>query len=128
MNNLFQSGSFTLHSGSISDFKIECDNLLPTDFIALANRVGKKFTFGSVEGVPTGGLEFAEYCKAHINPSSDILLIVDDVLTTGASIEELRKRYGYGDGNYGGPIIGVVIFARGKCPDWVTPIFQMWEE
>src|SRR5204862_234699 len=26
-----------------------------------------------------------------------------------------------------GKVIGVVIFARGKCPSWVTPIFNYWD-
>lgn len=45
-------------------------------------------------------------------------VIVDDVLTTGESMEEMRL-------HYSSRTIGVVLFARGKCPDWVTPIFSL---
>ena len=44
------------------------------------------------------------------------MLIVDDVFTTGASMEALHTP---GD-------IGAVVFARGLCPSWITPLFQMW--
>jgi orotate phosphoribosyltransferase len=49
-------------------------------------------------------------------------LIVDDVLTTGKSMEEMRKKHS------NVLTIGVVLFARGKCPKWVEPIFNMWDE
>ncbi len=114
-----------MNSGKHSNFKIECDNLKPLDLQILADLVREKFTFGEVYGVPRGGLEFAEYCKAHIDPESNNILVVDNVLTTGASMEEIRISLAK---LYKGTIIGVVIFARGKCPNWVTPIFQMWEE
>ncbi|KKL20362.1 hypothetical protein LCGC14_2456230, partial [marine sediment metagenome] len=48
---------------------------------------------------------------------SSTLLIVDDVLTTGASMEKQRA----GRTN----TIGAVIFARGDCPAWVKPLFAM---
>jgi hypothetical protein len=47
-------------------------------------------------------------------------LIVDDVLTTGASMEAARAKLWPGS-----LPLGVVIFARGPCPDWVWPIFRL---
>ena len=53
--------------------------------------------------------------------SSDAVegLIVDDVLTTGGSMVDHRAALG------GSRCKGVVIFARGECPSWVVPLFQM---
>jgi len=44
-------------------------------------------------------------------------LIVDDVLTTGTSMIEMQKQYPNA--------IGVVMFARGPCPSWVSSIFSL---
>lgn len=118
---LFERKSFIMHSGEKSDFKIECDALTDEDIETLALLISKKYKFCNVYGVPSGGtiLEQA-LVKYMTNDPKDSLLIVDDVLTSGGSMEEVRERLNNKH------IQGVVIFARGKCPDWVTPIFQMW--
>jgi orotate phosphoribosyltransferase len=113
--SLFQRGAFKLHSGAFTDWKIDCDALTDEDIETLAEQIGRRFRFGSVEGVPTGGLRLAVALERYLLPDSLPLLIVDDVLTTGASMEEQRA---------GRDAIGVVIFSRGACPGWVTPIFQ----
>jgi len=74
--------------------------------------VADKLKFGAVEGVPSGGLRFAEALRQY--QSAGPLLIADDVLTTGASMELHRA---------GRDALGVVIFARGPCPAWVAPKF-----
>lgn len=57
---------------------------------------------------------------------ADGLLLVDDVLTTGGSLEALRASYlvqpkpGYARDQ----IQGAVMFARGECPTWIKPVFQ----
>ena len=52
----------------------------------------------------------------------DPICIVDDVLTTGGSMNGfLQKRSWRNPTDY----IGWVVFARAKCPDWVTALFQM---
>ena len=122
---LFQLGNFILHSGYSSPFKIECDALDDGDYAALAEIVANKFRFSTVVGVPTGGIKFAKALSYHaIRTPSYPALIVDDVLTTGGSMGEAGLKYTslYPRSS----IIGVVIFARGKCPEWITPIFQMW--
>jgi hypothetical protein len=54
-------------------------------------------------------------------------LIVDDVLTTGGSMERARDKH-RGQGPAGRPgIIGAVVFARGQCPHWIRCLFQMPE-
>lgn len=121
--NLFRSGEFTLHSGIETRWKIECDALTGHDLHTLASIIARNIPpFRTVEGVPTGGLRLAtmlrEYETLYIG---DPLLIVDDVLTTGASYEKQRA---------GRDAIGVVLFARGKLPDGVVAVFKMpegWE-
>ena len=67
-------------------------------------------------GVPTGGTRLADALGPY-KTDEGVDLIVDDVLSTGASMEEARKQFL--------DPIGVVIFARGQCPDWVYPVFEM---
>lgn len=119
--SLFQLGPIRLHSGSVSSFKIDCDALTDDDIAALAAMLYERLpSFGNVEGVPRGGLRLAAallpYREAHSGITDDPLLIVDDVATTGASLERHRA---------GRPAIGAVIFARGPVPPWVTPLFSM---
>lgn len=111
---LFRVGSFALHSGSTSSFKIDCDALTDEDLHALAAMFAERRSWSAVEGVPTGGIRFARALATFAGYGP--LLIADDVLTTGASMEEQRA-----DRN----CIGVVIFARGPCPTWVTPLFDL---
>lgn len=112
---LFQTGNFRLHSGAEADFKIECDALTDHDWAALAGIMVTRIPpFGEVEGVPSGGLQLA--AELEVYASEGPVLIVDDVLTTGASMEEQRA---------GRDAIGAVVFARGECPEWVTPLFTL---
>lgn len=121
---LFQRGTFKLHSGAETWFKIDCDSLSEGDLDTLALLVAEDCRIGPfylVEGVPTGGLRFAKALEKYaLSKYKDIqnprILIVDDVLTTGASMEEQRA---------GRDAQGVVIFARGTCPSWIVPLFQM---
>ena len=48
-------------------------------------------------------------------------LIADDVLTTGKSM--IKAREDLGDPR----AIGVVVVARGECPNWVWPILTVNE-
>lgn len=122
-NPLFVKTNIILHSGQASDFKIECDHLTDEDIETLAYLVSKKFEFAYVYGVPTGGNRLKEALEKYCDPKhTNKRLLVDDVLTTGRSMEEMKKMFL----NPQIPIQGVVIFARGKCPDWIVPIFKMW--
>lgn len=121
--SLFQRQNIVLHSGQASDFKIECDDLSFSDIETLCYLISKKFKFSEVFGVPRGGLKFQEGLKKYRTLRSDLdpTLIVDDVLTTGDSMTEYVKEH-----EIKNPV-GVVIFARGKCPLWIKPMFQMWD-
>lgn len=117
--SLFQTGDFSLHSGARSIWKIECDALTPEDWRALAAMAAEILPpFGCVVGVPRGGLPFADALTQYVSPSP-LLLIADDVLTTGASMEEMLAAH-----DSSGPVIGVCVFARGPAPEWVTPLFR----
>jgi hypothetical protein len=87
--------------------------------------------FSSVEGVPRGGqrLEQALRPFATIGPH----LIVDDVLTTGRSMEKAKSDFAGAQHrlteiqSLGLGIIGAVIFARGQLPYWIKALFKMPE-
>lgn len=114
---LFVPGAFQAHSGQMLRWKIECDALTDEDWKGLALILGPKLKpFGSVVGIPRGGLILASMLRSY-SVVSETLLIVDDVLTTGRSMKE--HRVGFEDA------IGAVAFARGPCPDWITPACQI---
>jgi len=118
--NLFRFGDFNLNSGRSSFFKIDCDALTDEDIETLAFIIQKEFRFSKVVGIPTGGTRIAEALEQWRKVYGP-LLIVDDVLTTGGSMEREKEKYPEDI------IIGVVIFARGECPEWIHPIFDMCE-
>ncbi len=110
---LFVKQSFAMHSGSVGQWKIECDALSTIDFDALAFMLSEILPpFGRVYGIPRGGTKLAHSMRPYL--TSGPLLVVDDVLTTGSSM----KRHMQDDD------FGAVIFARGPCPPNITPLFQ----
>ena len=118
--HLFNIGEFRLHSGQMSDFKIDCDALADNDLAALAFLYARRHVFGEVVSVPTGGDRFAAALAEHSTDGPS--LIVDDVWTTGGSMRALLTIR---------PVqqhLGVVIFARSRPDGWVTPLFMMGEE
>ncbi len=138
MTSLFVPGDFWSHSGRRLPFKVECDVLTERDLDLfgelIATRLYAGWEFGHVVGVPKGqpggrdnGGVLAQYVKRHLTlHDADQLirpvLIVDDVLTTGKSMEETRARKADRE------CIGAVIFARGPCPAWVKPLFTLNEK
>lgn len=110
---------FESHSGLSLDWKIECDALTKDDWDTLAFIVSENFSFKTVKGVPTGGWKFAEALRYYENENSTYHLIVDDVLTTGTSMDEALGMHIHQES-----VFGIVVFARGKCSKWITPIFQ----
>ena len=126
--SLFQWGNFTLHSGMQTWWRIDCDNLTNSEIHLLAKLIAEKVgTYhevscpeshpgSAVHGLKAALLQYREPRYA----GKKIMLLVDDVLTSGATMQHIKdlnnKYYEYK---------GAVIFARGLCPDWVTPIFQM---
>jgi orotate phosphoribosyltransferase len=121
-NSLFEKKSFIMHSGEKSDFKIECDTLTSEDIETLAYLISRRFEFNGVYGIPTGGVKIANALKKYTNKKAIDYLIVDDVITTGNSMEEAADKFKYRE-----PIIGVVLFARNRYPisRWIYPMFSM---
>ncbi len=111
---LFVPGIFTSAAGLKLAWKIECDNLTHEDWETIASMVGPYLSFSDVEGVPKGGLVFAEALKQWGYGSG--LLIVDDVLTTGLSMERCR---------HGRAANGLVLFARGPCLPWISAVWTL---
>lgn len=122
--NLFQKVDLALSSGQKSDFKIECDALTDEDWECLAYFISKKVNFHSVRGIRWGGVKLEIHLQKYCIKDDLPLLICDDVLTTGNSMTKERDEF-ISKGIKKKDIRGVVIFARGKCPNWITPLFQM---
>lgn len=132
--SLFKRKKFISHSGKSLDFKIECDMLKNSDWEAIAFIIHVKMRFQSVTGIPRGGLKLAKKLEQYTEVGNKTLphLIVDDVLTTGKSMEKMRDELVYVERKTQGGILGVVLFSRQSVEDedllgWVFPIFQIWK-
>ncbi len=124
--SLIQLGNIVLHSGATSYFKLVADAFIYDNLdglvLLICQMVGP---FSSVEGVPQGGLRLAEALRPFTGGDGPHL-IVDDVLTTGGSMEIVRGSY-LASRPEGTTAVGAVVFARGQCPPWVKPLLQMPE-
>lgn len=113
---IFQQGDFTLASGIKSWWKIECDQLTYDDWQCLARIAIERLPpFSEVIGVPRGGLLFAKALQQY-KYEHGLLLVVDDVYTTGKSIAKYLKPVG----------IGLVAFARTRPPNHIYALWQLW--
>ncbi len=104
--------SFVMHSGATSDFKVECDGLTNEEIETFALLIAKRFRFRIVDGIPAGGFPIANALQKYCSPAAMVRLIVDDVLTTGASMNAARHNGGdigvvlSGLGSSGFPVLG----------------------
>lgn len=120
--NLFQMGNFTFHSGAKSHWKFDCDALTAEDWETITDMIVQRVSyFSRVIGIPRGGTKLAELLKPFENSLVDRLLIIDDVYTTGASMEKAKIE----NTTLTNQIIGVVVFARDQTPDWILPILTL---
>lgn len=125
---LFDPAPFVSHSGVRLPFKVDCDGFSDDDIAALAQIAAggfqrRRIHFGVVHGVPRGGLRLAHAMTPYVTPASPGVLIVDDVMTTGASMEAARALHGAHNNG-----IGLVIVERfhTRClPPWVYSIFTI---
>jgi len=121
---LFVDVKFIASSGQELSWKVECNAISEAEWDWAAARVAERFTFREVHGIPGGGLPFEKALRPYIQKDGHCFLIVDDVLTTGGSMEkakeDLRRRH------KGVPRIGVVLFARVSPPPWIGALWQHW--
>jgi len=123
--NIFQEVDFKSHSGLDLSWKIECDGVSKKEWKCLTEMIMdyEKRPFQSAIGIPRGGVVLGSYLNQYSteNPD-DPILIVDDVLTTGGSMEEFKRERMFRNPT---KYIGWVIFARGFPPQWCRALFQM---
>jgi hypothetical protein len=119
---VFKYGTLNTHSGLQFSFKIDCDRLQDTDISCFVRIITHKFIFSRVVGVPRGGLRLAEALRPHCVPGYPVM-VVDDVMTTGASMEEARAAVLAEEP--GASVNGVVMFSRGRELPWVWPILRV---
>ena len=121
--HLFVEEDFTGHSGGQLHWKIEMDALDEAEWKCIARMIMEYETrpFQAAIGIPRGGLTLSSYLNVYStqNPE-DPYLIVDDVLTTGGSMDEFKEEH-FKDKK----VVGWVVFSRNRPPDWVNVLFQM---
>jgi len=123
--SIFQEVDFKSHSGLDLSWKIECDGVSKKEWKCLSEMIMdyQKIPFQSAIGIPRGGVMLGSYLNQYSteNPD-DPILIVDDVLTTGRSMEEFKRERMFRNPT---KYIGWVVFARGFPPQWCRALFQM---
>ena len=123
---MFKFKPFKSHAGKSLCWKIEFDDLSQDDIDCLADVISTTHSYRNVEHPPTKSanlINLVGKLALHISLDGDYdYLIVDDVLTTGKSMEDI---YIHLAENHGKRIKGVVIFARSDCPHWIEPVFQL---
>ncbi len=115
--SLFKLGEFTSAAGLKLPFKIECDALDDDDWKCLAWLASQMApAFGSVIGVPSGGIPFANAMQQYVTEGPPLL--VDDVWTTGTSMRKLREQHPEAN--------GCVVFVRSEWIDfWCVPLIYV---
>ena len=123
--HLFQSIDFTSHSGLDLSWKIEMDALSDLEWFTIKKMIMELTPpFKEAVGIPQGGIKLGDLLNEHgTGKKEDPICIVDDVLTTGESMEYFLTQYQRNRRPF--TAIGWVVFARGQCPGWVTSLFQM---
>ena len=120
---LFRWGKFTGSAGYELDWKIDCDALADGDWDCIA-RMSLPLVppFSRAIGVPRGGLRLAEMMSRHITMDAPRVLVVDDVWTTGKSMQGHVANLGIKDGEWH----GLVAFSRTyRLPPWIDCLCQI---
>ena len=149
--DLFQKVDFKSSAGLDLTWKIECDAISDDEWKCIATMIMERANpFRSAIGVPTGGIKLAELLNEYGTGSYlDPVCIVDDVLTTGKSMEEYKVRAIKDEeerisicktytgvtrskaeqdiitnGSKTSPV-GWVVFARNHPAEWISSLFYM---
>ena len=149
--DLFQKVDFKSSAGLDLTWKIECDAISNDEWECIAHMIVERANpFRSAIGVPRGGVKLAEILNEYGTGSYlDPVCIVDDVLTTGKSMEECKikaikdeeerisicKTFAgvtrskaeqdiIVNGSKVDPV-GWVVFARYQPAEWITSLFYM---
>jgi hypoxanthine phosphoribosyltransferase len=79
------------------------------------------------KGIPRGGVRLAKALEkyADIKKTPFTVLLVDDVLTTGTLMEQEKAKLA--QLVHPEDVVGWVIFARAKPPEWINAVFAMTE-
>ena len=123
--DLFQSVNFKSHSGLNLTWKIEMDALSEQDWFTIKKMIMEITPpFREAVGIARGGVKLGDLLNEHATgKEGDPICIVDDVLTTGGSMEYFLTQYQRNRRPF--TAIGWVVFARTQCPPWVKALFQM---
>ena len=122
--HLFKSVDFKSHSGLELKWKIECDALSDPEWFTISQMIMEITSpFKEAIGIPRGGTKLGNLLNQYgTGKKEDPILLVDDVLTTGESMKEFKTKRQWREPK---KYIGWVVFARTKCRDWVSALFQM---
>jgi len=122
--DLFQMVDFKSHSGLDLTWKIEMDALSKPEWFTISQMIMEiTVPFREAVGIPRGGTELGKLLNQYgTGKKEDPICIVDDVLTTGESMNDFKiKRQWRNPTDY----IGWVVFSRTTTPEWITPLFQL---
>lgn len=122
VTHLIIAGNFISHSGLTLSWKFDADALSDVDIESIARvavSTGIVQRFSNVWGVPSGGIRLANAFAPWATEGDFGTLIVDDVLTTGASMEGAKQRWGAEQ--------GFVILARTNPQAWIKTMFRSYE-
>jgi|TARA_Y100001951_G_scaffold27881_1_gene21697 hypothetical protein len=128
MIDLFQKIDFTSHAGLDLTWKIEMDALSQKEWECISTMILELSPpFREAIGIPTGGVKLQNLLNQYgTGERTDPICIVDDVLTTGNSMNEFLQICGcFGSLPNPNTYIGWVVFARNKPPHWCKALFQM---
>ena len=124
MIDLFQKVNFKSHAGLDLTWKIEMDALSRDEWECIAEMIIElSVPFREAVGIPRGGTILGTLLNQHgTGKREHPICIVDDVLTTGGSMNEFKRKRQWRNAT---KYIGWVVFARSRPPDWVNALFQM---
>ena len=121
--HLFVEEDFIGHSGGELHWKIECDAITSPEWKCIARMIfeRERRPFQAAIGIPRGGVELGRWLNEYSTQNAEHpYLIIDDVLTTGGSMDEFREKNFKGKESF-----GWVVFARKQPQPWVNALFQM---